>query len=337
MLVFLLGTSIDASRKGRRNFQMFKQGERTIISVRFFPQSNRLVAASIDGTVVTWDVRSGKRISQIDLGSKEPRTIAQIFGMDLSANGRLIAIAYSRDRVIGTSLQGKTEYRIALVNSQTGQEERVLLGHTAQIGTLAFSPDGKLLASESADRSVRLWNVQTGQQVLSLTMREKGATIAFSPNGKLIAIASQPTFENPPLPIVGLYDVDTGRLVRELPRRKTDVTSIAFSPDNQSVAVAANNLKGGQIDLWDLTAKNPRATFADNQAGVTSITFSTDGDLLAAGRSQDRGGAVVIHKLRTGTSHIHSVPAAVTTLTFSHNNTMLAAGTEKGQIVLLKP
>jgi WD40 repeat protein len=298
------------------------------------------VAASIDGTVVTWDAQTGKRVSQVDLDAKktgEPRTISQILGMDLSPNGRTIAIAYSRDQLVGTSLEGKPEYRIGLLDAQTGLEERNLSGHTNQIGTLAFSPDGKLLASESADRSVRLWNVETGKEVFSLKMREKGSTIAFSPNGRLIAIASQPTFENPPLPIVALYDAESGRLVREFPRRKTDVTSVAFSPDSQCLAIAANNLKGGQIDLWDLTAKEPKATFTDRQAGITSITFSTDGQLLASGHLQDHGGAVVVQMLGTNKSRVHNIASGVSAVTFSRDSRMLAAGTETGQIVLLTP
>lgn len=96
-----------------------------------------------------------------------------------------VAVAYSRSHVVRNSLKGGTEYHIGLFDSHDGRELRVLSGHTALIGTVAFSPGGTLLAFASSDFTARLWNVQTGAQVWSLKLRGLGKRIAFSPNPEL--------------------------------------------------------------------------------------------------------------------------------------------------------
>ena len=75
------------------------------------------------------------------------------------------------------------------------------------------------------DRTARLWNVKTGQEVLQIKLKEKGARVAFSQDGKVIAVATQPVWGSPPQSIVGLFDTRTGQLLREFRRSKAGVSS----------------------------------------------------------------------------------------------------------------
>ena len=82
-----------------------------------------------------------------------------------------------------------TRYR--LWNVETGTQIQVLTGHTNWVSSVAFSPDGKLLASGSYDNTIRLWNVETGEPIQVLAGHTTGViSVAFSPDGKLLASGS---------------------------------------------------------------------------------------------------------------------------------------------------
>jgi WD40 repeat protein len=317
-----------------------KHGKTAVTSVRFMPDGKRFISVGFDGTVVMWDVQSGKRMWQIDLdeGSKTNAsyTTSQIIGMDLSWDGSAIALSYSQGRVVGERLQGKDENHIALLDSRTGQVMKVLINHTDHIGRIAFSPNGELLLSENADSTARLWSVNTGQEVLLIKLKERGAAVAFSPDGKLLAVATQPVYGLPPQPIVGLYDAQSGRLLREFPRLKNTVISVAFSPNKHTLAIASGDLSGSQIELWELNAQVPTRILTDHEKGITSIAFSPDGRLLASGALSDGRGIVVVRDLAANAQpRIYKLDAGVSALDFSPAKTRLVVGTDKGQVVLL--
>src|SRR5712691_1587375 len=176
MVSLLSNTSMGASQFGKLEL---RHGKTAIESVRYIPDGKQFVSASFDGTVVMWNVRSGKRVWQHDLDegskSKNRYTISHILGMDLSPDGRTIAISYFQSLVVGDTVRGKDQYRIALLDSNNGQQIRNLTGHTFLIGQIAFSPNGELLLSESGDLSARLWKVRDGTEVLAIKLKEKGA------------------------------------------------------------------------------------------------------------------------------------------------------------------
>src|SRR5713101_4871277 len=151
--------SVSTSSTRRLELQ---HGKTTIVSVRFTRDGRRLVSASLDGTVAMWDSQSRKLIWKVDLDDRSKTTISEISGMDFALGTGTVAVSYSRGRVVGNTLHGKDEFRIGLLDSLSGREGKVLTGHADQTGRIAFSPNGEFLLSESADKSARLWNVQSG-------------------------------------------------------------------------------------------------------------------------------------------------------------------------------
>ena len=138
--------------------------------------------------------------------------------------------------------------------------------------SVAFSPDGRTLASGSWDRTVILWDVSIGQPTRTLKAHHGGVTsIAFSPDGRTLASGD----ENH---LILLWPVVTDEPARILRGQHHTILSVAFSPDGRTLASGGN---GRSIFLWDVETKRTRLLTAD-RGSVTSVAFSPDGRTLAS-------------------------------------------------------
>lgn len=166
-----------------------------------------------------------------------------------------------------------------------GKPEVVIQGgHAAPVMSVAFSPDGRLLASGGADSIVILWETTTAHQLRTLTGHTGTVlAVAFSPDGRWLASSGQDN-------VVKIWEVASGRNLRNLAIEKREgemqgFAAIAFSPDGRWLAAGNVN---NTVKVWEAASGHDVATLtpqgaADPLLGVTAVAFSPDGQLLLTG------------------------------------------------------
>ncbi|KKA19036.1 Vegetative incompatibility WD repeat protein, partial [Rasamsonia emersonii CBS 393.64] len=170
------------------------------------------------------------------------------------------------------------------VESAWSAELQTLEGHSSVVEALAFSPDGKLVASGS--HTVKLWDPATGalQQTLE-GHSSRVKAVAFSPDGKLVASGSADH-------TVKLWDPATGALQQTLEGHSELVGAVAFSPDGKLVASGSGD---GTVKLWDPATGALQQTLKVDTV-IRELTFSKDGPYL-----ETDSGPLNIDSLYTGT------------------------------------
>jgi WD40 repeat protein/tRNA A-37 threonylcarbamoyl transferase component Bud32 len=219
------------------------------------------------------------------------------------------AFAFSRD---GKRLAtGSTDSTVRLLDLDKGQELHLLKGHTSGVSAVAFSPDGKQLAS-AGDNTLRLWDTDKGQEPLVFNPFGAGALgLALSRDGKRLATGSPVAWKSGaikrPENSVQMWDVDKGQLWDEdkgqkplvLSGHSSSVWSVAISPDGKWLASSSDD---GEILLWDpekgpASLRKPKGKGLPLKQGqvplvlkghtkpVRSLAFSPDSKRLASGSS----------------------------------------------------
>ncbi|MYH80876.1 sigma-70 family RNA polymerase sigma factor [Candidatus Poribacteria bacterium] len=157
------------------------------------------------------------------------------------------AVAFSPD---GQRFAVATGAGIWIYDAQTYREMALLTGHTEVVRAVAFSPDGKILASGAQDATVKLWNVENGENIATFVRNAIGVeSVAFSPNGKILAAGTDSTVE--------LWNIENGQNLATFEGHAFRVFSVAFSSDGRTVASGAED---NTIKLWNVETKQNIAT-----------------------------------------------------------------------------
>ena len=198
-------------------------------------------------------------------------------------------------------------------------------GHSGRVNSVAFSPDGKTIASGSSDNTIRLWNAKTGATLKILTgHRYDVNSVAFSPDEKTIVSASDDR-------TVRLWDVNTGnQLLDPLTGHGGVVYSVAFSPDGKTIASGSSD---DTIRLWEVGTGATLKILTGHRNAVNSVAFSPDGKTIASGsndntiRLWDANTGVNLHTLTGHRIYVYSVA-------FSPDGKMLASASDDNTIRL---
>jgi len=218
-----------------------------------FSADGQTVAALSQDTVKVWDVETGAEIQAFKIGVSEIRHAT--FSPDLQ-----------------TLAFGSEDGTLKLWDLAAGGEIRTLR-HKNPVQSVAFSPDGQILASGVCSQSdkngwtcvkgeVRIWNANTGKRLHTLKNHAGSvASIAFAPDGETLAsggcvAGGHEIFQGVEWRCIGgevrVWQVSDGTLLHHLEGHRASVNSVAFAPDGETLASSDS---GGVIKLWDLTAQ----------------------------------------------------------------------------------
>ena len=307
-------------------FRTFK-GKDELASICFTPDGQRLVTASADWTIRVWDVISGKEVLTFSLKGRLNKGLSVI---SISPDGqRLVtvgstakiwdaksgnelltlkadtsgieSVCFSPDgqRLVAAGSTMKVwdvrsgKETLTIKNSSKDDEEDL-----GEIDTVCFSPDGQRLVTGGDDKTLKIWNANTGKKLR--TIKVEGLltgfyNICFSPDGQRLAAGNENW-------MVNVWDANSGKNLFTLKGHKGPVRSVCFSPDSHRLVTGSADKT---LKVWDVNTGKELFSSKGHLDEVTHVCFSPDGTILA---SCDATGIV---KLWHGTISTEPLPLTV--------------------------
>ena len=324
-------------------------------SVAYSPDGKTLVSGSEDYTIRLWDARTGQLLHTLEEHTGGVNSVA------FSPDGKMLASA-SNDT---TARSWDTNTGQLLRTFRMIPKNHIILTGSAEVHSVAFSPDGKLLATGS-DNAVWLWDVGTGKRLVSsgadvvravafssdgvtlANVKSGGAvqlrgartgrhwqtltghigvaySVAFSPDGKMLASSGADR-------TIRLWDARTGVALRTLEKHTNGVLSVSFSPNGRTLASASWT----EIRFWDTETGRQKPILEGHTRTVNSVAVSPDGRTLASGH---QGPVTMLWDTHSGQQkhtfildsdrYISDTGEGVESVVFSSNGSQLAFGQKK--------
>ncbi|HKB42024.1 MAG TPA: WD40 repeat domain-containing protein, partial [Gemmataceae bacterium] len=252
------------------------------------------------GAVHSWETATGKQLRRLPV---KPARTAELRTAALASNARL-ALSVKGDNTT-----------VYLWDLDAARLLRQFQGHQGSAVTaLAFSADGKSLVSAGDDRSVIVWEPETGRKSIQITAHQQVvACVALSADGKVAVSGSQDR-------AVRLWEAATGKAL--WPGEHDGVTSLVFSPNGQSLTAGSTS---GLVRTWDARTWKEQRRLAAHTDTVDCVAFSPNGKAFVTAGADRR---VVLWDAATGRERgrLSGVESRVNCVSFSHDGKLLAAG-----------
>jgi WD40 repeat protein len=243
--------------------------------LRFAVDNKTLISGGFDRSILWWD-----------MAAQTPRrrftwTTDSFSGFALSPDGNMIAVAD-----INTD-------EMFLWDIGTGKAAKLTGKKAGRIQTIAFSPDGRLLASGGYNRAIQVWDVRQGKAIREIQGNPRLGGLLFSPNGKTLASGSP----------LRLWDAVSGKERSNFDNQAGGDFPLAFSPDGKQL-VSANDPPGRHVQplvrLWDATTGKEFCRYNGHRTVIGAAAFSPDGKLVASGGVTDEDNSVQVWEAATG-------------------------------------
>jgi WD40 repeat protein len=276
------------------------------------------------GELKIWDVATTQERASLR-GHKGP-----VHSVALSGDGKILASGG------GGGWDGEyksSSEELKLWEVATAQERASLQGHQLWVNSVAFSGNGKTLASADALGTVKIWDAATGQERASLGSKDRHwvKTVALSGDGKTLATGGSYDAQGNGLPgELKLWNLAPNQERSTLKRHTGGVGALAFSSDGETLASGSADKS---MRLWNVATGKNRRLLLGHTDEVLSIALSLDGKTLASG-SQDK--TVKLWDTVAGQERgtIRGLKGTVYTVLFTSNGAKLASGDGEGEIEL---
>jgi len=317
------------------------------LSTAYSPDGRHVAGIGADGKVIVWDVQTGKPVFQVD-GVTQVKDAKGVQRIAYSPNGARLAA-------------GDAQF-VKIYDPASGSLIQTLSGHTDDVWAVAYSPDGRVLASGGMDATLRLWDAETGALLHVLTgFQDVVETLAFSPDSREVAATSDDLS-------LKIWDAQTGQLLADR-TDFSDVPSVTFSPDGEWIAagssagvtvlsaadplgpphifipgaanvvrfspdnarVAANS--GSVVRVWDAETGRDLFTLSGHSGWTMDIAFSPDGNYLA---SASMDGTIKVWSMQPG-QEIAAMAGSGIRVAYSPDGAWLAQEAAGGAVQLWNP
>ncbi len=236
----------------RRHLYTFFGCSLPIEALVITPDSKQLIAGDTQGNITIWELATKQLLHTFN------------------AHKSLITCIICSKQNIITASADKT---IKIWQQATGRLKRTLAKHQDTIYALTLSKDGKILASGSADTTIRIWKLDSYQEPTLIGVNYWVTSLAFTPDSKLLVSADTSG-------CLKFWDWQTHTLLNSVNVDTTFIPAIAISPTENLLAIDTRN---HLVKLWQL----PTGTFISELPGISPLAFSSDGQTLVTCREGD--------------------------------------------------
>jgi WD40 repeat protein len=300
-----------------------------------FDPKGRYLAGGFSGPTWIWDLRS----KPVTPAAQLPSGFCGRFTVNSSAlvtgtgAGSVQSYIVADIEKVRAQVQGKSKVAPSSFVGLNSHTATLVKGsHTAQVWGIAVSPDGRWIATASADQTVKLWDIRTRKLARTLEGHTDMVwSVAFSPDSKYLASGSEERGSG----AIKVWEVATGKEHLHFQGHKRLVFGLAFHPHRPWLVSSSLD---GSVCLWDIAAGKSIGLLHQFDRAVYSVAFRPDGSWLAASCLDNRVALWELPANPNGSMppsrYLEGHSASVYAVGFSSDGRFLATGSEQGLMIL---